>query len=215
MMHPDTEVRFVSPTVGHGVFATAAIPHGTLVWVMDELDQRLSREEVQALPEPLRAVVERYGYVDAAGKYVLCWDHGRLMNHGCRPTSRGVGEGFEVAIRDIEAGEQLTCEYATLNISGSFACACGAPDCRGEVRPHDLEQFWRQWDAEAEAAFVRACEVPQPLLPYVKTSPADMPLLEALKAGKPPAELPSSLEYRSAIVPEVAPADGMLWRLAP
>ena len=39
MIHTDTELRFVSPEMGFGVFATKLIPRGTLTWVRDDLDR--------------------------------------------------------------------------------------------------------------------------------------------------------------------------------
>lgn len=38
MIHSDTELKFVNPQVGYGVFATALIPQGTIVYVMDSLE---------------------------------------------------------------------------------------------------------------------------------------------------------------------------------
>ena len=36
MIHPDTELRFISDEVGYGVFATALIGRGTITWVRGE-----------------------------------------------------------------------------------------------------------------------------------------------------------------------------------
>jgi hypothetical protein len=38
MQHPDTELKFVNSQVGYGVFATAFIPLGTIVYARCELD---------------------------------------------------------------------------------------------------------------------------------------------------------------------------------
>jgi len=37
MIHPHTELRFISEQVGHGVLATQIIPRGTMVYVKDRL----------------------------------------------------------------------------------------------------------------------------------------------------------------------------------
>jgi hypothetical protein len=50
MVHPHTELRFVSPQIGWGVFATRLIPRGTIVWALDSLDQRFTPDQVAALP---------------------------------------------------------------------------------------------------------------------------------------------------------------------
>jgi hypothetical protein len=51
MVHPDTELRFVSPAIGWGVFATRDIPTGTITWALDALDQHFSDEDMRRLPD--------------------------------------------------------------------------------------------------------------------------------------------------------------------
>lgn len=213
MIHPSTELRFIDDHIGYGVFATAFIPRGTIIWALDAFDRVLSPGEVLALPDLLRAQVERYGYVNAAGDFILCWDFGRYMNHSCQPSSRSVGAAFEIAIRDIQPGEQLTCEYGTLNMTGGFACACGAPGCRGSVSATDLVTLWGEWDREAAQAFRWALDVPQPLLPYALLSPADRMLADALREGRE-VPLPSSRDYQTAPLdtPQTPGGEG-LWTL--
>ena len=46
MLHPHTELRFVSPEIGYGIFATAFIPKGTITWVKDELDRIIPKEKI-------------------------------------------------------------------------------------------------------------------------------------------------------------------------
>lgn len=212
MIHPSTELRFIDPAVGYGVFATRFIPKGTIVWALDEFDRILSPDEVRALPDLLRAKVETYAYVDASGQFILCWDFGRYMNHSCEPTSRSVGEAFEIAVRDIQPGDQLTCEYGVLNMSGTFACACGAPSCRGTIGAGDLEAHWPRWDQEAEAAFHAAFDVEQPLLPYAKLGPDDRLLAEAIREGRR-VPIPSSRSYQVEAMATVLPVagTGRLW----
>ena len=43
MIHPHTEPRHTGTDVGLGVFATALIPRGTIVYVMDSLEIVLPR----------------------------------------------------------------------------------------------------------------------------------------------------------------------------
>ena len=194
MIHPASELRHISAEVGDGVFATELIPLGTLLWVFDEFDRVLTPAQVDRLPPPLRSVVDTYAYVRADGSSVLCWDLGRYMNHSCEPASRGVGESFEVAVRDIQPGDELTCEYGSLNLIEPLRCRCRAATCRGLIRRDDPVRLHQQWDAEAAAAFARSPAVAQPLLPYAKLGPADWPLLDALRTGEP-VEVPSALGY--------------------
>ena len=196
MIHPATELRFIHPAIGYGVFATRFIPKGTILWALDEFDRVLSLDEVRALPDLLRTQVETYAYVDSSGSFILCWDFGRYMNHSCEPTSRSVGEAFEIAVRDIHPGEQLTCEYGVLNMSGSFACACETPSCRGTIGPADLAAHWPRWDEEAAEAFRAALTVDQPLLPYAKLGSEDRILAAAIREGRM-VPLPSSQSYQA------------------
>jgi hypothetical protein len=164
VIFPGTELRLVDEHTGYGVFATSTIPAGTVVWVHDELDQILTPRRVVELPEALQKHVERYAYVNADGNRVLCWDHGRYMNHSCDPTATSIGTLLEIARRDIQAGEQLTCEYGLAHVIEDFACTCGSPNCRGKLQPTDMPEVWRRWDRESAEVFALALTVPQPVL---------------------------------------------------
>src|SRR5262249_37343851 len=154
--------------IGYGVFTTQPLPQGTFIWVLDYLDHVLTKEQVSALPLPLRRQVDKYGYNDPLGNTIFCWDHARYMNHSCEPTSRAVGDCLEVAIRDIQAGEQLTCEYAVFNIAYSWKCDCGSAACRGAVSPHDVSRLYAKWDVEVRESLSTSHEVPQLLLPFIR-----------------------------------------------
>ena len=49
MIHPDTELRFVSKEVGYGVFATNLLPKGTILFARDKLDLVLTPKQYKAL----------------------------------------------------------------------------------------------------------------------------------------------------------------------
>ena len=164
VIHPDTCLRLVDESTGYGVFATRPIARGTVVWLHDELDQVLSPAAVASLPAALRGQAERYGYVNANGDVVLCWDHARYMNHSCEPTTTSIGTLMEIARRDLEVGDELTCEYGLAHVIERFACLCGAPRCRGTLESTDLPALWQRWDAEAAEAFAWALKVAQPVL---------------------------------------------------
>jgi uncharacterized protein len=168
MIHPDTELRFVSPVIGYGVFATRDIPKGTITWVRDEFDQTFAPERVRSLDGPLRDVVSRYCYVDGRGDHVLCWDLARYLNHACEATCLSPGYGFEIAVRDIAAGEELTDDYGTLNLDAPFECHCGSPRCRGLIRPDDILTHADRWDGLIAEAFERLPLVDQRLWPLLR-----------------------------------------------
>ncbi|WP_119166187.1 SET domain-containing protein [Algihabitans albus] len=63
------------------------------------------------------------------------------LNHSCAPNLAIEGQIVFVALRDIEAGEELTFDYATGDDDDwTMACRCGSPDCRGIVTGRD----WRK-----------------------------------------------------------------------
>src|SRR4051812_13301376 len=126
MVHPDCELRYINDEIGYGVVATRPIPAGTITWVSDDLDQFLSGSDIEGLPPMLRPMVEKYSWVNRDGDYVLCWDHARFINHSCNATCLSAGFDFEIAIRDIAIGEELTDDYGTLNLASPFECRCGS-----------------------------------------------------------------------------------------
>lgn len=168
MVHPHTELRFVNPHIGWGVFATRAIPKGTIVWALDALDQQFSPEQVASLPPYAQRQLQIYSYTDGRGRTVLCWDHGRFFNHSCAANCLSLGYDFELAVRDIEAGEELTDDYGTLNPGEPFPCGCASAECRGHVLPDDMLRFGNGWNAAARDAFFLIPTVPQPLWDVVR-----------------------------------------------
>lgn len=164
MLHPDTELRFVSDQIGYGVFATRTIPRGTLTWVRDRFDQSFTREQAASLPKALQQILYRYAYLDRDRHIVLCWDLARYVNHSCQPTclTTPVLE-VEVALCDIAAGEQLTDDYSLLNLVNPFPCACGQPECRREIHPDDPARRAEILRSQFAAAFAELEQVPQPL----------------------------------------------------
>ena len=173
MVHPDSELRFVNAAIGYGVFATRLIPKGTLTWVRDDLDQIVDPGLDARLPEMLGRLLHKYSYLEPRGR-VLCWDHARFINHSCEPNCRSTGFDFEIAVRDIRAGDELTDDYGSLNVDYEFVCACGSPACRRLVRASDMVQNAAAWDREASDAFRALGSVPQPLWPLVTSERAEV-----------------------------------------
>jgi hypothetical protein len=150
------------------VFATKFIPKGSITWVRDDLDQTFSAEQIQRMEPLFRQTIDKYSFVDARGHHVLCWDHSRFFNHSCNANCLSAGYDFEIAIRDIQPGEELTDDYGTLNIRESFRCACNSALCREYVYPDDMERLGKAWDERVQAAFAAIASVEQPLWPLLK-----------------------------------------------
>lgn len=108
---------------GLGLFAAAFIPRGTPVWRFQPgFDRTFSSGEFAGLPAEAQAHVRHYGYLDSAtGHWFLGGDLSIFMNHGPVPNTgatAAIGSaGLTCALRDIPAGEELTCDYRTFDAS--------------------------------------------------------------------------------------------------
>jgi hypothetical protein len=165
MIHPHTKLQYINELIGQGVFATQPIAKGTIMWVRDALDRELTPDEVQQLDEPLRETMLTYCYRNAKGNYMLCWDHTKYTNHSFTPNSMITPYGFEIAIHDIAAGEQITNDYGTLNIIEPFT-PCDEGTNRKTIHPNDLAIFHEVWDKQIHSAIKLFNTVSQPLKPY-------------------------------------------------
>ena len=164
MLHPSIELRYINAQRGYGVFATEPIPRGTVTWALDPLDQILSAPRATSLEEPFRAHLHRYSWLTGRGDRILCWDFGRFMNHSCDPCSAGPGLiELEVALRDIEVGDEVTCDYGSFNLEDPMQCECGSALCRGTVTTEDFEHVAPRLDRRVRAAFPHLKRVNQPL----------------------------------------------------
>lgn len=72
-----------------------------------------------------------------------------FSNHSCEPNIGVQGQIVFVALRDIEAGEELTHDWATTDDDTyEMDCKCGSPTCRGVITGQD----WRRLDLQAKYA---------------------------------------------------------------
>jgi uncharacterized protein len=102
---------------GLGVFTSERIAAGSAVWRFDPtFDILVSNADLAAAPPPTRALFDRYAYSIAThpDHLALDGDDGRFMNHSATPNLDFSVPGLATAVRDIEAGEELTCDYDCL-----------------------------------------------------------------------------------------------------
>jgi hypothetical protein len=66
-------------------------------------------------------------------------DPADYFNHCCEPNAGLVGQIVLVAMRDIEAGEEVCFDYAMSDASpyDEFDCECGGPGCRRRITGND------------------------------------------------------------------------------
>lgn len=140
-LHRDVQVA-PSPIEGQGLVARARITAGVRV---ARLGGRLVTDEKLV---GLFADASRTGtYVDTVSVYDCVnlvlppGDPLHAGNHSCDPTMWWTDPYTLVARRDVDAGEELTLDYATITDDAAFAmeCRCGTPLCRGRVTGLD----WR------------------------------------------------------------------------
>jgi hypothetical protein len=179
MMHPHTELRYINDLIGFGIFATKFIPKGTLTWALDDLDQILEPSVVDALDNDRKALVLKYSYRNQYGKYILCWDNGRFVNHSFHANCIGTAYEVEIAIRDIYPGEQLTDDYGSLNVDEPFECLAEEGTDRTMVMPGDLMLYADIWDGQALDAFREYNKVDQPLAHLIRPEFLDKVALAA------------------------------------
>lgn len=181
MIHPHTELSFISDEIGFGVVATKRIPKGTITWTIDRMDREIEADLVETLGPLYREYLETYSYRNRQGNYVLCWDNGRFINHSFRSNCVTTAYEFELAVRDIEPGEQLTDDYGFLNIVEPFHPLDEGTE-RTVVYPDDLLRYHKMWDSLLLDAFPLVLELEQPLLSIMK-SPARK-VAEAVADGR-------------------------------
>lgn len=161
-MHPDTEIQFINDELGYGVVATKFIPKGTITWVQDELDQIFTPEQVEKMQPVSKQMVDKYCFRNNKGNFVLCWDLAKYVNHSFKSNCLSTAYDFEIAIRNIYPGEQLTDDYGYLNVSEPFKAKDEGAG-RTTVYPDDLLRYHKEWDEELENAFQVFNKVEQPL----------------------------------------------------
>ena len=98
------------PGAGNGLFTECFVPAGQMIWQFDPgLDLLLDE-----LPEDpiLRAFVERYGYepLGEPGRWLVCVDNGRFINHSDEPNTRDTRD-HTFAMIDLPPGSEITSDY--------------------------------------------------------------------------------------------------------
>lgn len=163
MIHPDTELRFINDKIGYGVVATKFIPKGTITWALDKLDRIFTPTDVRNLDNVYQQILDKYTYRNPHGNHVFCWDIARFVNHSSNSNCITTAYEFEIAIRDIHPGEELTDDYGYLNLEEPFEVLPEKGSDRNIIYPDDLVRYYPIWDEKLLSAFPDLLKVDQPL----------------------------------------------------
>ncbi len=167
MIHPSTRLVLINEHIGYGVIASEPIPRGTITYVKDEIEICLTPRQYEKLPSVLQAQAEKYSYKDNRGTRILSWDIAKYVNHSCRANTMSTGWGFEIALRDIEAGEEITDEYGLFNMDYDFPLGCNEEGCRGMLLTNDIDTYAGKWDEQIKTALKNFSLAEQPLLEFL------------------------------------------------
>jgi SET domain-containing protein len=102
---------------GLGLFAARFVPRGTPVWKFQPgFDRDFSPEQFAALPPLARQHTRWFCFVGKMdGHVILSGDHACFINHSLTPNTGAPADApppvVTVALRDLVAGEEITCNY--------------------------------------------------------------------------------------------------------
>jgi hypothetical protein len=134
-----------SPIHGTGLFAVSAVAEGEVVCVKG--GYVFDRVRLGSMPEWYRAAEIQIAEDLFIGPMLEDEREGSMIfsNHSCEPNVGVRGQVVFVAMRDIEAGEELTHDWATTDDDDYTAeCNCGSATCRKILTGKD----WRRRDLQ-------------------------------------------------------------------
>jgi len=160
MVIPSVRILWISDDKGYGLFSTEHIPKGTITYCQDPLDIVIRKDDVSRYPNALLNSIHKFAFEPPNGDLVLCWDEAKYINHCCSPNSLSTGYEFEIAVRDIQIGEELTTDYRLFSRNNHFACRCDNEQCpRPGMDGFDVPAI----DRVIRSALASLTDVPQPL----------------------------------------------------
>lgn len=127
-MQDNPKVKIEGTEFGKGLVAVAPINKDEVIAVFD--GDIYKAEKATDLPKDIadHAIqISKHEWKDSRG-------FARFINHSCEPNVGYRGVDTLVAMRNIEAGENLTLDYEMSEDSDwRMECLCGAANCRGVI----------------------------------------------------------------------------------
>ena len=147
-LSPKAAVR-ESQIHGRGLFAIAPIAKGEIVCVKG--GYIFNRQMLASMPDWYRAAEIQIAEDLFIGPLSEQQREGSMIfsNHSCEPNIGVQGQIAFVALREIEAGEELTHDWATTDDDDyELECRCGTAACRKIITGQD----WRKDNLQAKYA---------------------------------------------------------------
>lgn len=152
---------------GKGLFAAVFIPAGTIICFECKNCKVSSQEEISKLDEPKRSFLLEHAYKRDDGNYLIPCGYEIYLNHSCNSNILDSGLGFDIVVRDINIGEEVTYDYRQFYEDSSYEliCFCNEENCSKIVRcihpiPEELKNFWNN---KIKKTLPLIKQVPQPL----------------------------------------------------
>ncbi|NUM44752.1 MAG: SET domain-containing protein-lysine N-methyltransferase [Anaerolineales bacterium] len=111
----------------------------------------------------LGKILKVYSILENDGAYELSWDHAKHMNHCCHSNTITTGWGFDIAVRDIQSGEQIRGDYGMYNVDYDMDLVCEFTDCRKRIKKDDFDEWAARWETQILDALTFSSQVAQPL----------------------------------------------------
>ncbi len=138
-LNPKTEVK-ASPICATGVFAKEPIQEGEIIRVTGGFV--IPKTDVEEYNKILGYVVDNI-FLDISEDFVLAptrkdLEQTATINHSCEPNAGFLDSITIIAIKDIEAGQEVCWDYACSQTTFEiFDCKCTTTSCRKTVTPND------------------------------------------------------------------------------
>jgi len=150
-------LSFISPKAsvkessihGNGLFALESIAKGEIVCIKG--GHIFNREVLQQVAKTLGPAEIQIAEDLFIGPLTEQEREGSMIfsNHSCEPNIGVQGQIVFVALRNIEAGEELTHDWATTDDDTyEMECRCGTPSCRKIITGQD----WRRKELQEKYA---------------------------------------------------------------
>jgi uncharacterized protein len=143
---PKLENRPNNEKGNYGVFARLPVKKGELISLWggriisaDEVDWDMANFTQQVLQ-----IEDNFYLLTPSMEPADCF------NHSCDPNVGLTGQIGLIAMRDIQAGEEVCLDYAMCDGSNydEFDCSCGLPECRGRITGEDWKrpELWERYE---------------------------------------------------------------------